>query len=198
MIKQLIAFVFSLALAVAGHCADLHSLPNAIAGITQEWHLERTDGNLLRVTIFSTVDPSEWGTSSYFVAFDYLTGDTFYTNGNYYYWSFPSTDESVVIPSMDEAKAICADWLSDHIAPYAGATEVEWNEIWISDLPDWNSWGWTESIDCTLDWWADWDSVGARFSNSKPSDFGKYLWDGSINPNYAEPLVLKKNRRHRK
>ncbi len=157
--------------------SDLYSVPNAIAGVDQEWHLERTDGNLLRVTVFSTVDSSEWATASYFIAFDYLTEDSFYFS-----WNGPSTDSSTTIHTVAEAQAICADWLVDHMAPYIGATEVEWNQVWIADLPNWNTWSWSESIDVSLDWWADWDAGGARFSNSEPIDFGSWLWDGSPIP----------------
>jgi hypothetical protein len=35
-----------------------------------------------------------------------------------------------------------------------------------------------------------------RLSTSAPSDFGKWAWDGSINPNYVEPLL--KGRSHGK
>lgn len=49
------------------------------------------------------------------------------------------------------------------------------------------------------EFWIDFDpsttslvQVG-RISNSQPSDFGKYLWDGSVNPNYVAPLLVKKH-----
>jgi hypothetical protein len=32
-----------------------------------------------------------------------------------------------------------------------------------------------------------------RVSPNAPQDFGKYEWDGSINPNYVEPLGAKKH-----
>lgn len=51
------------------------------------------------------------------------------------------------------------------------------------------------------EYWIDFESGGIpRLSTSIPSDFGKWLWDGSINPNYVEPLILSKSkiRKHRK
>ena len=40
--------------------------------------------------------------------------------------------------------------------------------------------------------WIDFDSVGnIRASNTQPSDFGKWAWDGSINPHYVGPLTTK-------
>lgn len=52
------------------------------------------------------------------------------------------------------------------------------------------------------EFWIDFSPLGmVRVSNSPPSDFGKWLWDGSINPNYIEPLSPIWNKRgkgHRK
>lgn len=50
------------------------------------------------------------------------------------------------------------------------------------------------------EFWIDFDSTGTpRLSTSKPSDFGKWLWDGSFNPNYIDPLsvVPQKSKRGR-
>lgn len=44
------------------------------------------------------------------------------------------------------------------------------------------------------EWWIDFDSVGTvRVSSSQPSDFGKWAWDGSINPDYIAPLLTRKH-----
>lgn len=46
------------------------------------------------------------------------------------------------------------------------------------------------------EFWIDFDSTGiARVSTSEPSDFGKWAWDGSINPNYVEPIAPLKSTR---
>lgn len=40
------------------------------------------------------------------------------------------------------------------------------------------------------EFWVDFSPSGiARVSNTKLSDFGKWSWDGSINPNWVEPLA---------
>lgn len=46
------------------------------------------------------------------------------------------------------------------------------------------------------EYWIDFSEVGiVRISTSQPNDFGKWAWDGSINPNYVEPISpLKSNR----
>lgn len=47
------------------------------------------------------------------------------------------------------------------------------------------------------EYWVDWDSFGTiRIRGIQPGDFGKYLHDGSINPNYVTPLV--KDKGHKK
>lgn len=45
------------------------------------------------------------------------------------------------------------------------------------------------------EYWLDVDTAGnhGRVSSSQPLDFGEYLWDGSINPNYVAPISLKKH-----
>lgn len=44
------------------------------------------------------------------------------------------------------------------------------------------------------EYWIDFASDGTgRVSTSEPSDFGKWAWDGSINPNYVAPLAVKKH-----
>jgi len=44
------------------------------------------------------------------------------------------------------------------------------------------------------EYWIDWSSLGViriTAGATGPPDFGKYLSDGSINPNYVEPLALR-------
>lgn len=57
-------------------------------------------------------------------------------------------------------------------------------------------------LDSSLSVWIDWSGVpfaAPRITyEDKPGDFSKWMWGGSVNPNYVEPLVLKKNRRHHK
>lgn len=44
------------------------------------------------------------------------------------------------------------------------------------------------------DYWFDFTPYGTlRISTSLPDDFGKWAWDGSINPNYVAPLAVKKH-----
>ena len=44
------------------------------------------------------------------------------------------------------------------------------------------------------EYWLDMDSTGnPRISSSQPSDFGKWAWDGSINPDYVAPLLIRKH-----
>lgn len=41
------------------------------------------------------------------------------------------------------------------------------------------------------EYWLDMDSTGSpRLSTSQPTDFGKWAWDGSINPNYVAPAAV--------
>jgi len=40
------------------------------------------------------------------------------------------------------------------------------------------------------EYWIDFSPDGsARVSTTQPGDFGKWAWDGSVNPNYVEPLA---------
>lgn len=44
------------------------------------------------------------------------------------------------------------------------------------------------------EYWLDYDGSGnLRLSTAQPSDFGKWAWDGSINPSWVEPLTAKKH-----
>lgn len=47
------------------------------------------------------------------------------------------------------------------------------------------------SISNYSDIWVDWSNIPfsePRITTQKPEDFGKWAWDGSINPNYVEPV----------
>lgn len=59
-----------------------------------------------------------------------------------------------------------------------------------SGYPDYNgNWDNVAFPTAPGEYWLDMDSTGTpRLSSSQPSDFGKWAWDGSINPNYAELL----------
>lgn len=47
------------------------------------------------------------------------------------------------------------------------------------------------------EYWIDFASDGTgRISTSAPTDFGKWAWDGSINPNYVAPLNTKGHKKH--
>lgn len=42
------------------------------------------------------------------------------------------------------------------------------------------------------EYWIDFDATGSpRVSMTQPSDFGKWAWDGSVNPSWFEPLAKK-------
>lgn len=74
--------------------------------------------------------------------------------------------------------------------------------IWISGpAPDYN-WGQYEfypNLGASGEYWFDFNSDGTmRWANSEPSDFGKWAWDGTINPSWVEPLVVKGKKGHRK
>lgn len=46
------------------------------------------------------------------------------------------------------------------------------------------------------EYWLDMDSTGTpRLSTSRPEDFGKWAWDGSVNPNWVEPMSTRPGRR---
>jgi len=171
-----------LCLCFPSNASTLYAPDAAYVDLRQEWMLQRSDGNLLRISVVSTVAASYWGTSAYLVGVDTLTGDSFFVGDTYHYWATPSTDSSVVIPSMSNALSIAANWITSHSGPYAGATLVEFNEIDVYDLPDWNSFSYLTPMDASLDWWVDLDSSGARFTNSEPNDFGAWTWDGNPIP----------------
>lgn len=66
---------------------------------------------------------------------------------------------------------------------------------WVSGpAPDYN---WGEYIAYpTLgdpgEYWIDFSSDGTlRWSSTQPADFGKWAWDGSVNPSWVEPLARK-------
>lgn len=41
------------------------------------------------------------------------------------------------------------------------------------------------------EFWLDFDPEGPRVSPTQPADFGKWAWDGSVNPSWVEPLAKK-------
>lgn len=48
------------------------------------------------------------------------------------------------------------------------------------------------------EYWLDFASDGTRrLSTTAPTDFGKWAWDGALNPNYVAPLVIH-GRSHKK
>lgn len=81
---------------------------------------------------------------------------------------------------------------------------IETTGTWSTDLPVYYAYntgpgpnydypnGWFD-VSIPAEYWIDFDSTGsARASTVRPVDFGKYLWDGSINPSWVEPVSAKK------
>lgn len=87
---------------------------------------------------------------------------------------------------------------------------VEWRESWTYDLPDraapddfvlgspgpdyLSTQIYSASfLSAPGEYWIDFAPDGsARISTTQPADFGKWAWDGSINPSWVEPLTAKK------
>lgn len=58
--------------------------------------------------------------------------------------------------------------------------------------PDYSSYTYVDWSGGPGEYWIDFNSAGTpRISTSAPFDFGKWAWDGSINPNYVAPLTKK-------
>lgn len=100
-----------------------------------------------------------------------------------YIFSIYTNGEVAVIPEME-------GWNTSEIFPgtWGSCSSISW---FIEDGPPDYLGG--DSIDGPTvpgEYWVDWSDHGTiRIETSKPSDFGKWLGDGSVNPHYVEPLA---------
>lgn len=170
---------------VSAFPSTLYGLANAYIDCIQEKEWD-ANGQFIQLKVEANVDPYNWGTFSRIGIFDSLTGDQAYL-----YIETDWLGLSTVIPSLADAEVYFAAFLETHLANYPNPTVSGWVELDIADEPDYFSWNYINdngspgSINTSLDWWVDWDQNGARFSNSRPSDFGKWMWNGSINPSWT-------------
>lgn len=68
-------------------------------------------------------------------------------------------------------------------------------DVWVEGaIPDYFGYSDYGAL-ATGEYWFDISPAGYdfRLSTTQPTDFGKWLWDGSINPNYVSPLAPKKH-----
>lgn len=85
---------------------------------------------------------------------------------------------------------------------------VAYSDVLICDVPDgvplqslsmaepapyYNGWVDSQLLPEPGEYWIDWNQEQSiRISTTQPADFGKWAWDGSINPSWVEPLAAKK------
>lgn len=183
--KTLLITLLSIAFSLSALSSTLYGVSNAYVDCVQEKEWDSLDGNFIQLIVEANVDPYNSGTFSKIVLIDSLTGDS---TGVYLPSSW--TGLSADIPTITYAESYFAQWLTNHLVNYTDPVISGWVELDIADEPDFFSWGYINDdengpIDTSLDWWVDWDAAGPRFSNSRPADFGRYLWDGSINPSWT-------------
>lgn len=115
-------------------------------------------------------------------------------------WSIRYNPQDAVYSPYSSGSVFTIDdsWITQEIpySPIYGSISVQY---WaIEGIPP----GWIGYSEQEMSWafigeyWIDWASnMQIRISQTEPSDFGKWLGDGSINPNYVEPIApLKSNR----
>ena len=89
-----------------------------------------------------------------------------------------------------------------------------WNEVQTIDTTDarlceyflaagsdaWSGGVYTVFPICEGEYWIDFNPDGtARISTSQPTEWGKWAWDGSVNPSYVAPIVSpSRGKKHRK
>lgn len=94
--------------------------------------------------------------------------------GNYI-WSGYS--DSLTLTTPDKTAWVSEIDLSGPADNYSGRVSIWSNPV--------------ESIVPPGEYWLDFDSTGTiRLSTTQPSDFGKWAWDGSLNPSWVEPLAV--------
>jgi hypothetical protein len=70
-----------------------------------------------------------------------------------------------------------------------GGTDVVSSSCWLTGgYPDWAGGG-SFSLLTPGEYWIDFaPDTAIRISTTQPADFGKWAWDGSVNPSWVEPL----------
>lgn len=82
--------------------------------------------------------------------------------------------------------ALTGDWLPG----WDGTWQCPTCNVWVGGPPPDFMGGGESSIGIGAEYWIDFASDGtARIATTQPSDFGKWAWDGSINPSW---IALKK------
>lgn len=86
---------------------------------------------------------------------------------------------------------LSSDWGTTEILYdpiYGSSSSINWG---IEDGPPYfNGWGSQEAPAIPGEYWIDWTFDGLiRISSSQPVDFGKWEWDGSVNPYWIPPLL---------
>lgn len=171
-----------------------------IAAHAATWTIHGAKDNYLQVTLVGPVLNCEsapisevryWGDPDHtrgwmsFGYWDYAndvayppgySGALNYTNqcGDYYTWGYSQSE-----------------W--QETLMFEGDADIVIYSLW-GPFPDYN--GTDQSGNLSLlggEFWIDFDSFGiVRVSVSEWPDFGKWAWDGSINPSWVEPLAGKK------
>lgn len=94
--------------------------------------------------------------------------------------------------------SVSSDWITTEIAynpDYGTSSYLFW--FIEGGAPDFLGGSSAVAPSVAGEYWIDFDTTGSiRISNSQPLDFGKWTWDGSINPNYVLPLKTKGHKKH--
>lgn len=118
-------------------------------------------------------------------------------NSNFDGWVDPAACE---VATNGEVLVISGDWTPSAITceDYSSCSSHNW---FIEDgWPNFNG-GSSQDMEGTIpgEYWIDWSPTGViRIESSRPLDFGKWMSDGSINPYYTEPILLKGKGRSKK
>lgn len=150
-------------------------LLSALSGFSTTWTFHSWQDNFVDVTLGD-------GTSYVDCFFDYSWDAAFPSSADSgVYWS--SGLITITPKALTLSVDVAPDWLMTSFYVAQG-------------YPGYNgSWSGIAEPDLTAgEYWIDFASDGSyRISASRHTDFGKWAWDGSLNPSWVEPLAETKH-----
>lgn len=160
-------------------------LASSVALLAQTWTVHICPDNYTRADVYGPPIKESWGNVPAW--YSEVCFDSFYgTYGTWVDWHH----ETLSYWGYE-----IAEMGSNYATFYAVSNDTQSAFFEISGPgPDCNN-----CIDGALnvsggEFWIDFASDGtARVSTLQPSDFGKWAWDGSVNPSWAEPLSAKRS-----
>lgn len=156
----------------------------AISISAATWTFHACKDNYAFVDIGGGSAVGQPSTSECFIEWDY--GDAGYDGGVFFAFG-PLWNWEIISLGFNETQTVTLDDIST------------WGSVSVNGpTPDFNGGGSPVILYVGGgEFWIDFAPNGTvRINISEPSDFGKWAWDGSINPNWVEPLSVVEHGKH--